>query len=356
MDLLPKEIVSLILDAMDDPSSAVLVNSTWRDAWFDCKNFWRETHVPNVGACTVLERVRCDVDAMIVDDGVSDPGDIVRVLNACPPYESLDVYSFCDDEVVKVVRESITCLRLTMLDASALLRHRTFDRLETLHLFGIERSLRSADIPPSVKILAVYGSFSATLDEPRPAIERLTLHSDGGQMIVDVSSVPSATYIFVVGSFVDMICGDAAGNSSVLDLYIDATFFDSSRLFDRLPNLVRCSFTDGIIPDVLPASLETLSISIKHAVEQRPFVDWSAFSNLKSATLHNVRCRSIHFPDSICDVVFRRCIVLSASVPYFYLCFRIMWEATIRIDHERRKVFFRDASVIMPIDDIAEEL
>lgn len=346
MNSLPREIVSLIIDRVDDPSNAILVNSTWLDAWLDCEQFWRKVVVcagDEKAACETLRRVRCPVNHLVVDEGIS-AGDIERVLDACRPRESVDVISPFDDIPVDSLRPTISSLRLTVRDVPDL---RGFDRLEIVRLRGVWDALKTSQMPRNLRILDISGYFAMYFDAPLRNLSKFSMHTDRGT-IVDVDAMPALESIFVGGWSVRIV----GRNSNVRVARVDASTFDSSDLFDRLPNLTRCSFTDGAIPPALPPTLEHLDVNVKYAIETVARVDWTGCAALKFVRLCNVRCREIKFPDGLVDAQFRRCVVLSVAVPYFHLRFRIMWNATIRIDHERRKVVFRDANVIMPVDEM----
>ena len=347
MNSLPREIVSLIIDRVDDPSNAILVNSTWLDAWFDCEKFWRRVIVcagDEKAACETLQNVRCPVRHLIIDEGIS-PDDIERILDVCRSYESLDVIAPFDGISTAVIRSPIaTSLRLTVRDVPDL---GGFDRLEIVRLHGVWGTVTTSQMPPGLRVLDISGYFAMHFDAPLRDLWKFAMHTDRGT-IIDVDAMPALESLFVGGWSVRI----AGRNSNVRVASVDASTFDSSDLFDRLPGLVRCSFTDGEIPPVLPPTLEHLDVSVKHAIETIARVDWSGCAALKYVRLCNVRCREIKFPDSLVSAVFRRCVVLSVAAPYFHLRFRIMWDASIRIDHERRKVVFRDANVIMPVDEM----
>lgn len=346
MNSLPREIISLIIDRIDDPSNAILVNSTWLDAWFDCEKFWTKVIVcagDENKACETLHNVRRPVKHLVIDEGISSDG-IERILDACRSYESLDVISPFDDISVEIVRPSVSSLRLTVRDVPDLAR---FNGLEIVRLHGVWGAVATSQMPRGLRILDISGYFAMHFDAPLRDLWKFAMHTDRGT-IIDVDAMPALESLFVGGWSVRI----AGRNSNVRTANVDASTFDSSDLFDRLPNLTRCSFTDGAIPPVLPPTLQHLDVSVKHAIETIARVDWSGYAALKYVRLCNVRCREIKFPDSLVNAVFRRCVVLSVAAPYFHLRFRIMWDASIRIDHERRKVAFRDANVIMPVDEM----
>lgn len=344
MNSLPREIVSLVIDHLDDPSNAILVNAEWLDAWFDCRHFWTEVIVyagDEIEACRTLRRVRCPVRRLVIDEGVSSD-DVEEILGACRSYESLDVVSPFDAVPTAIVSPSITSLRLTVRDVPNL---RAFDALEVVRLHGLWGEARSSQMPANLRIIDASGYFSMHFDAPLIGLRSCTIHTDR-RTIVDVDAMPALESLFVGGWSVRIV----GTNTNVRIASVDASTFDSEDIFDRLPNLVRCSFTDGAIPERLPPTLERLDVSVKYAIETTARVDWSGYTALTHVRLCNVRCREIKFPESLVDATLRRCVVLSVAVPYFHLRLRVMWDATIRVDHERRKVVFRDASVgvVMP--------